>query len=61
MAVLILTLLCSIILGGLAWLVLGNRFALAEDQKQNEMLNFMAFVFGALPVGFVLIFFGLGG
>lgn len=61
MAVLILTLLASIIMGGLAWLVLGSRFSLNEDEQQNDILNFIAFVFGALPVGFVLVFFGLGG
>ena len=60
MAVLILTLLCSLFLGSALWFVFGSRFRLDVEQEANELLNFFVYYVGTLPVSFVLIFFGLG-
>lgn len=60
MAALILTLLGALFLGGGAWLGLGNRFNLDANEERNDLLNFLAFYVGALPVSFVLVFFGVG-
>ena len=61
MAVLILTLITSLFIGGALWFVLGSRLKLSTDDEQNQLLNLIAYMLGALPVAFVLIFFGLGG
>jgi len=61
MAVLILTLITSFFIGGALWFVLGSRLKLSTDDEQNQLLNLIAYMCGAIPVAFVLIFFGLGG
>ena len=58
---LILTLITSTLLAALIWFVIGARLELHEQQRQNELMNFVAYALGAMPVAFVLIFFGLGG
>jgi hypothetical protein len=61
MAVFVLTIIISVLIGAAIWFVLGSRFGLSDDERLNELLNFIAFVIGVLPVAFVLVFFGLGG
>ena len=61
MAALILTLLLSFVIAGLLWFTLGNRIALAEDSSENDLVNLVLYALGALPVSFVIVFFGIGG
>ena len=61
MAALILTLILSFVIAGLLWFTLGSRIALAEDSSENDLANLVLYAFGALPVSFVFVFFGLGG
>lgn len=60
MNVVVLTVICALLIGGVLWLVIGSRFKLDEDTDQNDRINFVLYCLGAVPVGFVLIFFGLG-
>ena len=61
MGVFILTLALSLFIAGGIWLTVGSRLQLSEDENQNEWLNFAAYYLGAVPLSFVLIFFGIGG
>lgn len=45
----------AVIVGGVAWLLLGNRLELDADPRQNEILNLGAYVLIAFPVLFLLI------
>lgn len=60
MAALFLTFIGALFIGGAIWFALGSRFRIVEDDEKNELLNFYVYYFGALPVSFVLVFFGLG-
>ena len=60
MAALILTTIGSLLLGAAAWFALGSRFTFDDDDRRNDLLNFVAFVCASVPVVFVLVFFGLG-
>lgn len=59
MAAGILTLVGAFLAGGVAWLTIGARFRLTEDVQTNDLLNLLAYVCGALPVAFALVFFVL--
>ena len=61
MAAFVLTLATSLFIAGGQWFAIGSRLKLSSDAQQNELLNFAAYFLGALPVSFVLIFFGIGG
>ena len=61
MAALILTLILSFVIAGLLWFTLGSRVALAEDSRENDLVNLVLYALGALPVSFVIVFFGIGG
>jgi hypothetical protein len=61
LAVLILTFAVSFFLAGALWFSLGSRLNLSDESDKNQLLNLIAYFLGALPFGFVLIFFGLGG
>ena len=60
MAAFVLTLIGAVFIAGAAWLGLGSRFRLVDDDERNDRLNFAAYYLGALPVAFVVVFFGLG-
>ena len=61
MSAVILTFTGTIVTAGCLWLLLGSRLALSEEVDQNSKLNLVAYFLGALPVVFVLVFFGIGG
>ena len=43
--------------GGGLWLLVGPRLQLAQDVQANDLLNLVAYVGGALPVAFAVVFF----
>ena len=55
-----LTTIGSLLLGAGVWFALGSRFTFDDDERRNDLLNFVAFACAAVPVVFVLVFFGLG-
>ena len=57
MAAILLTLIGSLILGGLLWLVLGSRFRFDSDPRQNDLLNLGGYVLVLLPFVFIVVFF----
>ncbi len=61
MAALILTLILTFLSTGVLWLLIGSRLALAEDSRENDLANLLAYGLALLPVSFVLVFFGIGG
>ncbi len=61
MAAAILTFLLSLLLAAAGLLIAGSRLRLSKDSERNDRLNFAAYYLAALPVSFVLVFFGLGG
>lgn len=61
MAAFLLTIISSVLLGGLIYLIAGTRVNLSDDPQQNDLFNCLAYIVGALPVAFVAVFFGIGG
>ena len=61
MAAVVLSASLAFLLAGTGWLVVPKRLRLAEDQQQNEILNFFAFVGIAFVVAFPVVFFVVGG
>lgn len=59
MAAGILTLVIAFLAGGGLWLAVGARLQLAQDVQTNDLLNLLAYVGGALPIAFGLVFFVL--
>jgi hypothetical protein len=53
----ILTLVMAFLAGGVLWLVIGARMPLAEDLQANDLLNLVAYVGGALPIAFAVVFY----
>ena len=60
MSVLVLTMVTALLISGGIFFIFGARFALSPDETANEGRNFAAYFLGAIPVAFVIIFFGLG-
>ncbi|MYD43036.1 MAG: hypothetical protein F4W90_03985 [Gammaproteobacteria bacterium] len=44
MAALILSVAASVVIGALAWLIIGPRLKLNEDPVQNEVLNVLSYM-----------------
>ncbi len=59
MAAAILTLVLTMIVSGVAWLVLGNLFRLDADDRQNDVLNLAAYAVTLLPIFFAIVFFAM--
>jgi hypothetical protein len=59
MAAGILTLVVAFLAGAGLWLAVGPRLPLTTDAQANELLNLAAYVGGALPVAFVVVFYVL--
>jgi cytochrome bd-type quinol oxidase subunit 2 len=59
MAAVILTLVLTIIVAGITWLVVGNRFELSDDVRQNEVANLLLYCAVVLPFAFVIVFFAM--
>ena len=59
MAAAILTLVLTVIVGGVTWLLLGNRFELHDDVRQNELANLLVYCAVVLPFAFVIVFFAM--
>lgn len=59
MAAGLLTLVIAFLAGGGLWLAIGARLRLAQDVQANDLLNLVAYVGGALPVAFALVFYVL--
>jgi len=55
----VLSLVVSTLLAGIAWLLLGARVAASEDPEQNNIFNFVIYLLVALPFVLALIFFGM--
>lgn len=53
----ILTLVVAFLAGGGLWLVIGPRLQLTQDVQANDLLNLVAYVGGALPIAFALVFY----
>lgn len=60
MAALVLTMICSLFIGAGLWFAIGSRFRLDEEDEKNQLMNFLVYFVGTIPISFVLIFFGLG-
>lgn len=56
MAAVVLSLALSVILAATLWLVVGPRFTLHEDARQNDVLNVFAYFGAALPFVFLAVF-----
>ena len=52
MAAVLMALVVAVVVGGIIWLLLGNRFELDADARQNEILNLGLYV----AIGFVPVF-----
>ena len=61
MAALILTLILAFVMASVLWFILGSRIQFVEDSRENDLANVVVYGLGALPVSFVIVFFGIGG
>lgn len=52
MAAFILSLVASVVFGGVLWLIIGPKLKLNEEPVQNEVLNVLAF----MGIAFVVLF-----
>ena len=59
MAAIVLTLTLTVIVAGVAWLILGSRLSLHEDVRQNDLLNLLSYAGIALVPVFVIVFFAM--
>jgi ABC-type sulfate transport system permease subunit len=59
MAAIVLTLTLTVIVAGVAWLILGSRLSLHEDARQNDLLNLLSYAGIALVPIFVIVFFAM--
>lgn len=55
----VMSLVLSTVVAGLAWLFLGTKVALSRDAEQNNILNFFFYLLVTLPFAMALVFFGL--
>ena len=60
MAAFVLTLILSLFIAAGLFFVIGSRFQFSHDENQNDLLNFLAYYAGSIPVSFVIVFFGIG-
>ena len=58
-ATIILTVILSFLAAAAVWLMLGSRFKLNEDARQNEILNVLAYLGIAFPFCFAIVFFAI--
>lgn len=54
-----LTLVLTAIVSGIAWLALGSRLKLHEDERQNDVLNLLCYAAIVLVPAFLLVFFAM--
>ena len=59
MAGVVFSLVFSLIIAGVAWLLLGARFRLNTEPETNNMLNILCYLVIALPFAVAMAFFGL--
>ena len=59
MAALILSVAASVVIGALAWLIIGPRLTLNEEPVQNEVLNVLCYVGIAFLIVFPLVIYVL--
>ncbi|MCC5885802.1 MAG: hypothetical protein JJT88_05130 [Gammaproteobacteria bacterium] len=55
MAAILMSLVLAVVVGGIVWLLLGNRFELDPDPRQNEIFNLGLYVACAFVPLFVAI------
>ncbi len=60
MAAFVLTLILALFVAAAVWFVIGSRFRFSHEENQNDLLNFLAYYAGAIPVSFVIVLFGIG-
>ena len=60
MAAFVLTLIMSLFVAAVVWFIIGSRVEFSPDENHNDLLNFLAYYAGAIPVSFVIVFFGIG-
>ncbi len=60
MAALVLTFIASFLVAAVIWLAAGSRMSLTSDEQLNDIANFAVYFGAALPVSFIIVFFGLG-
>ncbi len=59
MAAVVLTLTLTVIVAGIAWLALGSRLRLHEDDRQNELLNLLCYAGIVVVPTFLMVFFAM--
>ena len=60
MAAFILTMVMSLFIGAAVWFARGSVYQFNAIQEKNELLNFGLYFAGAVPISFVIVFFGIG-
>ncbi len=61
MASIILSIVLSIVLGSMTWLVIGSRLSLNKNCQQNQLLNLFIYIASSFVVVFAVVFFIIGG
>ncbi len=55
----VMSVVLSTIVAGVAWLLLGARVNASSDSEQNNILNFFFYLLVTLPFAIAAVFFGL--
>ena len=60
MAAFVISLILSVFLAGIGWLLFGSRLELKEEEAYNDLLNVLIYLLIVLPVNFLFVFTVLG-
>ena len=55
----VMSLVLSTMVAGVAWLLLGPRVNISRDSEQNGVLNFFLYLLVTLPFAIAAVFFAL--
>tara|TARA_E500000331_G_C16957157_1_gene583246 strand:+ start:475 stop:657 length:183 start_codon:yes stop_codon:yes gene_type:complete len=59
-AAFVFSLILSVFLAGIGWLLVGSRLDLKEEEAYNDLLNVLIYLLIVLPVNFLFVFTVLG-
>ena len=60
MAALVLSLVLSVVMGGVLWLMIGSRLEIKDERAYNDLMNVCLYVVFLIPPNFLFVFFVVG-
>ena len=60
MAALVLSLVLSVVMGGVLWLMIGSRLEIKDERAYNDLMNVCVYTVFLIPPNFLFVFFVVG-